>query len=919
MFKKSKLRCLTAVALSAFLCVGSLLTVPATENPSGDDSHSVTDPVKGGDPADDGYFVFDGSEGILQAGGLLQGASNNDSDEEVLGTDAASYEDAIKKVGKAIDEWDRESTTIVVDLEAYAIPDANFKTFWHGAINRNPQGFFINSQCSYYTKKINGVDCVSRLVMYVVDGFDPDDLDVFYDKADEIMDGIDPSWTDLQKILYIHDYLVTHIQYERQQPYSKFDAYNALVEGECVCQGYSLAFEYLINRIDPDFNCDIVSSKGINHAWNVLTYGGKKYFVDCTWDDPTGCYQYFCRYVNFLKSKDAFAESSGPEGRHGQATDWVDSYGNNAYAFVTGDEFDDYFWEDMTCHIPMEGNKLYYYTAEWDGSDYENKVTVHSYDLVTGVATDSDEFGVLWDVWNGAGYYTSVYSSIGLIGDFILITLPDCVFFLDKTDLTKINDSIISHTEGYIYSALFEDGMMYYQLGTSPNVSESTVTNKKINLCYLDGVHTLDAYADYVAQPRYMTTLGYDLIKLAVLNSSGAKVGEEFVVVKHDTPGKCIPYIESPTSEYLSFISIYNIDGVTHYLPRECCDQRSDITTTELHENLVPCLAQSALADLAESYDSWDDVPLYRDGDGNVAYLKKDGGVGYPDMNGHGSGGSSSSLTGSSSDSGRTSSSSDSGRTSSSSDSSRPGSSSDSSRTSSSSDSSRPGSSSDSGKDGSSSDPRKDDSSSDSGKDKSSSDSEASSSSDKDMTDSSSSQKQLEEKKFAIGGSNYDLKWTKEKVYDGKKHVAKGMKENSKQVADLDFNITKDGKVLDPGTYKLKFKNNSDVLSNKTPEIKVTLGKGYSKDEKKVFGQMKFFYKISPAVAVAENFTVKKPVKVENGVIKGKLLYKLPGLAKPLTLNKKNYTITMVGNDKVLIKVNGNIEGEVTVPLSQLQ
>ena len=78
----------------------------------------------------------------------------------------------------------------------------------------------------------------------------------------------------------------------------KFNAYNALVEGCCVCQGYSLAYKYLIDKLNKDFNCEIITSKVNNHAWNMVTLDGKKYYVDVTWDDPTNSYEFFCRHKN---------------------------------------------------------------------------------------------------------------------------------------------------------------------------------------------------------------------------------------------------------------------------------------------------------------------------------------------------------------------------------------------------------------------------------------------------------------------------------------------------------------------------------------------------------------------------------------------------------------------------------------------
>ena len=53
-----------------------------------------------------------------------------------------------------------------------------------------------------------------------------------------------------------------------------------------VCQGYARAFQYLMDHSvfsDKTVRSRIVSSS--THAWNVVTIGGKNYFLDVTWYD----------------------------------------------------------------------------------------------------------------------------------------------------------------------------------------------------------------------------------------------------------------------------------------------------------------------------------------------------------------------------------------------------------------------------------------------------------------------------------------------------------------------------------------------------------------------------------------------------------------------------------------------------------
>lgn len=101
---------------------------------------------------------------------------------------------------------------------------------------------------------------------------------------------INPEMTELQKIKAVHDYLVSTVAYDLENLQNEtigrtsYTAYGALVEHKAVCQGYALAFQVLMERLGIDSL--FVSSEAMNHAWNLVRFGGDWYHVDCTWDDP---------------------------------------------------------------------------------------------------------------------------------------------------------------------------------------------------------------------------------------------------------------------------------------------------------------------------------------------------------------------------------------------------------------------------------------------------------------------------------------------------------------------------------------------------------------------------------------------------------------------------------------------------------
>lgn len=116
---------------------------------------------------------------------------------------------------------------------------------------------------------------------------------------------------DIEKMRYIHDYLVDTIEYD--QTFGEKNIYNiygALVSKTCVCEGYAKASQYLLNEAGLE-NIIIIGTatnsdgKTENHAWNYVNIDEKWYAIDTTWDDPIivggGKLTNTIRYRYFLK------------------------------------------------------------------------------------------------------------------------------------------------------------------------------------------------------------------------------------------------------------------------------------------------------------------------------------------------------------------------------------------------------------------------------------------------------------------------------------------------------------------------------------------------------------------------------------------------------------------------------------------
>lgn len=111
--------------------------------------------------------------------------------------------------------------------------------------------------------------------------------------VDEVTNGVDESWSDYDKILYVHDYILDNCEYDYEAAASESDdiigfagtSYGCLIEHKAICEGYAQAFDLIMRRLG--FDCGMASGMagGELHAWNYIKADGKYYWLDVTWDD----------------------------------------------------------------------------------------------------------------------------------------------------------------------------------------------------------------------------------------------------------------------------------------------------------------------------------------------------------------------------------------------------------------------------------------------------------------------------------------------------------------------------------------------------------------------------------------------------------------------------------------------------------
>ncbi|WP_408071388.1 transglutaminase domain-containing protein [Butyrivibrio sp. JL13D10] len=89
--------------------------------------------------------------------------------------------------------------------------------------------------------------------------------------------------TELQKIVYIHDYVAIRTAYSTSGNMTN-TAVGALVQGKALCLGYARAMVLLLQETGVE--AEVVSPVEMNHAWCKVKLDGQWYYADSCWDDP---------------------------------------------------------------------------------------------------------------------------------------------------------------------------------------------------------------------------------------------------------------------------------------------------------------------------------------------------------------------------------------------------------------------------------------------------------------------------------------------------------------------------------------------------------------------------------------------------------------------------------------------------------
>lgn len=447
-----------------------------------------------------------GQVALYQDGALSAAYSEGEGAEKYTAPEEGTLEGAIYNALRNFD------TTI--DLCTYKLSVAEAEETYRKLINANPDLFFVSNliEYSYLTYcedcggwigqtadkrwiKLEDAHATSGYICdhqathscytavtewtphYIAGKSQLTTMTANFDKAVEVaLSGIDESMTDLEKALYCHDYIEKVNSYDYENflndtvPDSSHSAYGALVMNVSVCDGYSLAFSYLMNKCGIPTR--LVTSDAMGHAWNAIELDGSWYFLDLTYDDAIHGY-------SNADPSDAFDEVGHGGFLASTAKLSTTIYNESAYngwaqtdIVADNTQYDEAVWKNISDEYGYCDGNWYYL----DSNTKEIMKTEDPTQAGTVYSSIVKDAAGTWSVFGKPeSHNTTSYgkASVHTPSKTMYVSVADKVYSLDLTKATAEPVFFVGYTdEGAIYGLTVIDDYLYLGVAKAPDEKE---------------------------------------------------------------------------------------------------------------------------------------------------------------------------------------------------------------------------------------------------------------------------------------------------------------------------------------------------------------------------------------------------------------------------------------------------------------
>ena len=249
---------------------------------------------------------------------------------------------------------------------------------------------------------------------------------------------VDTSMSDLEKALWVHDYLIASCRYDDSQ--SIYDAYGLFTGRTGVCQAYSLAYAAVMRELGVE--TVMVSSKEMNHAWNMVKIDGNWYHVDLVYDDPVPDRTGRVNHENFLLNDTQIAQTENPH------------YGWESALKSADASYTDNIWDGVTSRMLRLDGQWYYVNPETDtlvASQLDGRFEIEIY-----------RFKEKWCV-NGTSnqYWVGIYTGVSECLGYLFFNTPEQLMIHNPE--TGKTDIYLEIPDGRVFgSGIYKNTLEYY-------------------------------------------------------------------------------------------------------------------------------------------------------------------------------------------------------------------------------------------------------------------------------------------------------------------------------------------------------------------------------------------------------------------------------------------------------------------------
>lgn len=188
-----------------------------------------------------------------------------------------------------------ESIDVTKFAAKYGWDEKRIAETFNDVLWNNPQVFYVSRRGKFWFWSDSTTGQITRFIITdLLYGIERGEYAVrkaeLEREAAEAMKVVQSATDPAEKARRLHDHLVTVCEYDEDaaaaddsSPLAR-TVYGALVRGRAVCEGYTMAYRYLLSL--AGVQSEEIRSEAMNHCWNYVKVGDDWYHVDVTHDDP---------------------------------------------------------------------------------------------------------------------------------------------------------------------------------------------------------------------------------------------------------------------------------------------------------------------------------------------------------------------------------------------------------------------------------------------------------------------------------------------------------------------------------------------------------------------------------------------------------------------------------------------------------